>query len=145
MAVYPECLDDAWLPSAIEGTEQRVGMYVGTSDNAVAGQPSAPCLHSVHLGHTIADEGHAIALARIHLFLQQHPTPTYVVAIGRIADDCIAKVGVSQWHLPPQGMIGLPLPGPLPGWVGTTIFGRRQDGAGKDIVHDLEVLGLTAG
>lgn len=134
-------LVDSWLPAVILGKDEAVGKYIGTLDYALAGLVEPPCLHSIHLAlwHY---EGSWNAVARIQFFLQLTPCPTYVAIIGRLKDEVKVDSVLTQWTLPKQGMIGRPLPNPIPRWVGTILFGKREDGKGKDILDELRSLGL---
>ena len=119
---YPGTISDAWLPDVIIGKQVAAGLFVGNADYAVDGQPFAPCLHSIHLGHCLGFGGVRIALVRIHLFLQLHPSPTYLATVGVIRPDAVKTIKSDEWHLPFFGEIGEPMKSPLPKWLGTRIY-----------------------
>jgi hypothetical protein len=136
-------LVESWLPAVILGEDESAGKYIGTLDYALAGLAAPPCLHAVHLA--LCDHGGSrYAVARVQFFLQLTPCPTYVAVIGRLDDEIKVDASLSNWTLPKQGMIGRPLPDPVPRWIGTVVIGRREDGAGKDIHDELKSIGLVA-
>lgn len=136
-----QSLVETWLPAVILGDDESVGKYVGTLDYAIAGLVQAPCLHSVHLA-LWNNDGNWIAVARVQFFLQLTPCPTYFAFIGRLGDRLNTDADPTKWMLPRQGMIGRPLSESIPRWVGTVLFGKREDGAGSDILDELRALGL---
>jgi hypothetical protein len=140
---YPSTISDAWLPDVVTGKETAVGRFVGNGDYAVSGQPAAPCLHSIHLGHTLGLGGARIALARIHLFLQLHPSPTYLAAIGVIRPDAVADIADAEWHLPSFGEVGIPMKPPLPKWLATRIYSGGRPLADNVVYKELKERGFA--
>jgi hypothetical protein len=136
-------LADACFPSILDGHTHQVGRFVGTLDYALRGSPEAPCLHSVHLSvDTKADP--RVAYARIQLFLQLTPSPTYLVVVGRLPNHAKVDPQMQEWQLPRAGMLGKPLSLPLPRWVGTTQFGEPRPGHPSQISGELEAIGLVS-
>jgi hypothetical protein len=80
--------------------------------------------------------------ARIQFFIQLTPAPTYIAVIGRVRKEVTVDPALAAWHLPRQGMIGKPLTRTIPRWVGTTLFGKREDGSGSDILNELRSIDL---
>jgi hypothetical protein len=112
-------------------------------DYALRGDPKAPCLHSVHLCvDTNADP--RVAYARVQLFLQVTPSPTYLVVVGRLPGHAKVDPQMQHWQLPRAGMYGNPLRFPLPRWVGTTLVGRPDPDRPSRIVQELESIGLSS-
>lgn len=140
---YPDTISEAWLPDVVTGKEMAAGRFVGNADYAVPGQPAASCLHSIHLGYTLGLDGVRIALARIHLFLQLHPSPTYLAAIGVIRRDEVAGIADAKWHLPFFGEVGIPMKTPLPKWLGTKIYSGGRPMAESEIYKELKVRGFA--
>lgn len=136
-------LAEAWLPSLVVGSDPVVGRYVGSLDYAIAGQPDAPCLHSLHFDIS-EREDYWLATARIQLFVQITPCPTYVACIGRVDDDAARRLKTDGWKLPRQGAIGKPLEAPLPRYIATTIIGTDERAKESDIQKELRALGLGA-
>jgi hypothetical protein len=137
-----ESLADASFPGILDGRTQGVGRFVGSLDYALLGDAKAPCLHTVHLSvDTNADP--RVAYARIQLFVQLTPSPTYLVVVGRLPSYARVDPEMQEWRLPRAGMHGKPLPLPLPRWVGTTLLGRPRPGHPSRIVQELEALGLA--
>lgn len=134
-------LSEATAPGILNGSFEAVGRFVGSLDYALRGDPHALCLHSIHLSVNSTFEPR-LACARVQFFVQLVPSPTYVVVVGRLPRHARVDPAMQQWQLPRKGMIGTPLPAPLPRWVGTTLFGRREHGDGVDILAELEGIGL---
>lgn len=134
-------LSESWLPPVILGKEKAAGKYVGTYDYALKGLDSSPCLHSVHLSFLKHETGW-ISTARIQLFLQLNPCPTYIVLIGRLKENVKFDRKLEEWALPTQGMFGDPLTEKIPKWVGTTFIGKPENSRNDDILSELRTIGL---
>lgn len=141
---YPGSISKPWLPSVIAGKEPAVGQFVGNADYAVDGQPKAPCMHSIHLGHSPGVGGERIGLVRIHLFLQLNPSPTYLAAVGVIRSKALASITSSEWHLPSFGEIGEPMTPILPMWLCTRIYPGGQSLKESVVYKELKERGFVA-
>lgn len=135
-------LTESWLPTIILNCHDVVGQYVGTLDYALRGIDDPPCLHTIHLSANWL-RGQMLAYARIQLFIGLTPCPTYMVVVGRLGEGVEVDPNLAAWYLPPAGVIGAPLAGTTPRWVGTTLFGKQSDGGAADILQELRDAGLS--
>ena len=129
------------MPPVIAGDDAVVGRYVGSLDYALTGNRDAECLHSVHF-EIVRRDDYWLGAARIQLFVQLTPCPTYFVCVGRVLDDVGERLETDGWKLPDQGAIGRPLEKSIPKWIGTPIFGDEEQGKKSDIYQELRSIGL---